>query len=109
MIKGSWQTRPKEVVEVVHCHFLKKKSHWGEMASWKVAERVSHPFPLAEGNEKVFSEPLLEDRSKIWDHIWGQMFTKVSRSTGELSADDLIREIVKDAMKVDIFILFSIY
>ena len=79
------------------------------MASWKVAEGVSHPFPPAEGNEEVFSEPLLEDRSKIWDHIWGQMFTKVSRSADELSADDLIKEIVKDAMKVDIFILFLVY
>ena len=67
-----------------------------------MAEGVSHPSPLKEIEEieKLPSEPLLEDKFQIWDHIWGQMFTKVSRSAGKLSVDDLIEEMVKNTMKV---------
>ena len=64
-----------------------------------MAEGVSFPLPTEEV-EELPSEPLLEDRFQIWDHIWGQMFTKVPRSAGEVSIDDLIEETVKDAMKV---------
>ena len=70
------------------------------MASWKVAEGVSHPSPPTEENGKLPSEPILEDKFQIWDHIWGQMFTKVSRFAGELSADDLIEKMMKDTIKV---------
>ena len=65
-----------------------------------MAEGVSQPSLLIEEIEELPSEPLLKDNDQIWDHIWGQMFTKVPRSVGEVSADNLIEETVKNTTKV---------
>ena len=83
----------------------KKKSHWGERASWKVADRVSYPA-LAKKIEELSSEPLLEDTFWAWDHIWGQMFMKVPKSMGQMSADDIMDTTVKDSMKVRVSFSF---
>ena len=77
-----------------------------------MAEGVSCPLPTEEV-EGPSSEPLLKDKFQIWDHIWGQMFTKVPRSAGEVSTDDLVEETVKGVMKVRtssyLFCRFDLY